>query len=343
MNRSVSLRRGRREIKELVPQNINFVVKSNCLIEAQYKLSLLEIRLVLYFIGFIHPDDEKLKVYRVNIKKLAKDCGLSEAYTLIRKTTENLVSRLIKITEKDSITTVAWLSRVRYYPQKGYMDIYFDYKLKPYLVGLEKNFTHFKLESTLRLRSAYAVRIYLLLKERAGLRKRIFYLDDLLTMLEVPESLKLYGSFKQCVLIPAMTSINKETDIVCSFSEIKIGRRVQKIEFKITKKDPFKNMKPSGVLPKNVEVKDSVNLDAKENDYVKRMMVRIYNDEFEYGIRIKHNDAHKRNIIIQAVNNKGVTWLEDEWFEDVNDRNLKKEAVNFYFNTILKCCNKKEN
>lgn len=63
-----------------MPQSVSvkenqFIVKSNALIEARYRLTLQEARIILWLLIQIHPDDEDFKEHKMNIKDFANMCS----------------------------------------------------------------------------------------------------------------------------------------------------------------------------------------------------------------------------------------------------------------------------
>ena len=63
-----------------------------------------------------------------------------------------------------------WVSSADYMPGEGYVELCFDPKLKPYLLGLKEFLPEYSLENVLSLRKAYAVRIYEMLKQYENIR-----------------------------------------------------------------------------------------------------------------------------------------------------------------------------
>lgn len=214
----------------------HLVTKSNKLIEANYKLGVVEQKIILCLASNINPSDSDFQTYKFAIKEFHKLLGLkgTPKYTELRQITKDLMQKVFEIRIDKKVIQVSWLSYVAYNETEGTIDIRFDPFLRPYLLELKREFTSYKLENIVKLNSSYAIRIYELLKQYEKLQERTFLLADLRKMLGVEDIYPAYGNFKQRVLLPAQKELQKKTDITFKIEEIKIGRRVDKIKFTIT-------------------------------------------------------------------------------------------------------------
>ena len=86
----------------------NFVVKSNALIEARYRLSLQESHVILWLLTKIRPDDEDFKQHKLDIADFAEMVGLNVKgqYVELQKITETLMRRILKIEKPESDETL---------------------------------------------------------------------------------------------------------------------------------------------------------------------------------------------------------------------------------------------
>ncbi|MBY0123299.1 replication initiation protein [Bacillus sp. S/N-304-OC-R1] len=221
------------ELVETRPSNL--VTKSNMLIEANYKLGVVEQKIILCLASNIQPTDSDFKTYTLPIKEFTKLLGLkgTPKYTELRQTTRELMQKVFEVRINKKVIQVAWLSYVAYNETEGTIDIRFDPFLRPYLLELKKEFTSYKLENVVKLKSSYAIRIYELLKQYEKLQERTFPLHTLRKMLGAEDIYPAYGNFKQRVLVPAQKELKKKTDISFEIEEIKDGRRVSKVKFMI--------------------------------------------------------------------------------------------------------------
>jgi hypothetical protein len=221
-------------LTELIDVNQNkFVTKSNKLIEANYKLGVVEQKVILCLASNIQPTDSDFKTYTLPIKEFTNLLGLKgkPKYTELRKITKDLMQKVFEIRINKKVIQVAWLSYVAYNESEGTIDIRFDPFLRPYLLELKREFTSYKLENVVQLKSSYAIRIYELLKQYEKLQERTFFLHELRALLGVKDIYPAYGNFKQRVLLPAQKELRKKTDISFELEEIKNGHRVEKINF----------------------------------------------------------------------------------------------------------------
>ncbi len=224
---------------KLLPSSL-IVTQSNQLMEARYNLSLGEQRLILSMIAKIQPDDEDFKPYRISIGEFADFLGIARgsAYHECKKITKSLLGRVLEIQEPGRLLQTGWVSSADYIDGTGMVNLSFDPLLKPYLLQLKGNFTSCKLEILLSFKSQYTMRIYMLLKQYERLKEREIELGELRQMLGLRNTqYEYYNDFKRTILEPSRKELKAKTDLYFEFDEIKYGRRVGAIRFRIfTKK-----------------------------------------------------------------------------------------------------------
>ncbi len=216
------------------------VTQSNHLVEARYNLSLGEQRLILAMIAKIQPDDEDFKPYHISIAELADFLGVAKgsAYSECKKITKSLLGRVLEITETGRLLQTHWVSSADYIDGTGVVNLSFDPLLKPYLLQLQGNFTSCKFEMLLSFKSQYTIRLYTLLKQYERLKEREIELELLRDMLGLSKTLYTeYKNFKQCILMPVKNELAQKADFYFEFDEIKYGRRVGAIRFRIFSKN----------------------------------------------------------------------------------------------------------
>ena len=252
----------------------HIVTQKNELVEAHHidPLSVNEQKVVLTMISMIEPADDDFKTYLLSVKDFAEMVGLKgeSTYSEIKKISKTLVSKVIEIPigKKDWLVAT-WASSVRYRSSEGTVEFSFDSKLKPYLLQLKNQFTSYKLTNILSLKSTYSIRLYELMKKWQHLGRWECSIEELRGILgaKLVKSYLVYGNFKNRVLLPALVELNDKTDVQISFSEIKKGRKVERIEFTIRQApekeiklpEPKKKLEQPKKTPENEEVRIRLN------------------------------------------------------------------------------------
>lgn len=216
-------------------KNTSLVVKSNDLVEASYKLTLVELRIVFALISTVRPDDVNFKKIKFKVADFAKLIGVKNKniYAQIREYTTGLMSKPFFIGEN---LQVNWLASAEYMPNEGAIELEFSEKLKPFLLQLKEKFTSFKLLDILSLKSAHSMRIYELLKQYEKIGYRQFTIEKLKSTMGLSDEYPIYYDFKKRVILVAIKEINEHTDLLIDYEEIKESKKVTKIKFLISSK-----------------------------------------------------------------------------------------------------------
>jgi len=216
----------------------DLVVQHNKIIEGKYNMTTTEIKIIAKLTSLIKKDDDDFKEHTFVSKNLLNELNLgSENYTALEESINKLISRRIEIEQdnkkKKLVTT--FLSSCIYdnTGDESKIILRYDPNLKPYFIQLGKHFTKYYLENILELNSFYAIRIYELCKQYETIKERTIEIKDLKEILDINDKYKKYNDFKKKVLEISEREINEKTDINISFEEIKTGRKVTSIKFKI--------------------------------------------------------------------------------------------------------------
>ena len=228
-----------------------YVVKSNSLVEARYRLSLQESQIILWLLTQIRPDDEDFKPHILEIAELSKLTGvrIDGKYDELRKITKRLIQRALEIYEPDlqEYIQITWLNSAHYKIKKGTVSLAFSPLLKPYLLQLKSHFTKIDIVDTLKLKSIHAIRVFELLLQYGSIGNRIIKLEELRGYCGIREhEYKDYFDMKRKVINRAKTEINAKTDYEIDYVEIKESRKVVAIEWTIKKK----RIQPEGTAEK---------------------------------------------------------------------------------------------
>ncbi|MFI3136237.1 MAG: replication initiation protein [Methylococcaceae bacterium] len=215
------------------------VTQANELVESRYNLTLGEQRLIFTMIARIQPEDEDFKPYRISLNELAEFLGINKnhIYADCKKITKKLLEKVVEIQEPGRLLQTHWVSSADYIDGTGVVNLTFDPLLKPYLLQLKGNFTSSKLEMLLSFKSQYTMRMYSLLKQYERLNGREVDLDKLRDILGLKnDQYTLYSNFKKDILESTQKELKVKADLTFEFDEIKFGRKVGAIRFRIISK-----------------------------------------------------------------------------------------------------------
>ncbi len=222
-------------MSEASDRQVMLIRKGNDLINARHELTVNENRLILLTLTKILPSDEDFKPYRIKIADFVDYTGTNNKamYDRARQITKSLMGKVLEIPQDNGHLQVTFISRARYERGKGYVELSFDPILKPYLLQLKERYTQYDVRNILPLQSFYSQRIYELLKQYSRIGERKMAVGELREILRLSIAYDHYGSFKKRVILQAQRELDKNTDLSFEFTEIKTGRKVTHLHFKI--------------------------------------------------------------------------------------------------------------
>ena len=215
------------------------VVKSNQVIEASYRLSVVEQRVVLLAIAKIPKmcevsDDE---IYTVSVQDL-QALGVHEktAYRDLKEAVNRLYERSISLDIDDKQIKMRWVQEIQFLDSQSIIGIRFSKPILPFISNLSREFTKYALSDIAGINSAYAIRIYELLVQYRQIGKREISVDSLRTMLELGKKYPLFADFKKRVIDTAVDQINEYSPLKVTYEQKKTGRKVTHILFSFKEK-----------------------------------------------------------------------------------------------------------
>jgi len=216
----------------------NYTRQQSVIINARYALTRAEIDIILVLLTAIHKEDKDFKDYKFTIKDLELKTGRQWNSKQLKDTVKSLFGKPLELPKEneEGWQIVGWFSYFDY-DGSGLITCRFDKALKPYLVDIQGRMILGDVRHLLPMKSSYSKRVYLLLKEYSKFGVRKFKVEELMEILKVPKSLKVYADFKRKVLLRAEQDINKFTDLKVSLDEKKVRRKVTEITFHIKKND----------------------------------------------------------------------------------------------------------
>ena len=236
--------------------NNHLVTKSNRFIEARYKLTLIQQKILLKYISLIQPNDEDFKEHEISVQEVAEMMGRKDTgclYNELKAMAESFLSNPMLIPyeegEGKGFNAYNWFSKFSYSPKEGKVVLRSDPDLKPLLLNISERFTRYRLEFVLKLRSTYSIRVYELCAQHKNLHGFTVGIDALKAQIGLESTeYKRFVDFRRRVLDVASQEINKQTDLFIEWEPIKTGRKFTKIKFTIKSK-PKAVAEPEALQP----------------------------------------------------------------------------------------------
>lgn len=218
------------------------VVKANSLIEASYRLTLDEMRLLALTIGTMNPKSEQ-QIFEFSVSEFVNqfpDVNADRAYTQIKSAIERISERWVKTEDEKHVTKFRWVSSQTYFKKEGRFKIALTNEIMPYLTQLKGQFTQYQLNHISGFSSVHAIRLYELFTQYKRLGERYISIEDLKKWLQLEDKYDRYNNLNQWVLLPALAEINEKSDLFVEYEPIKRGRKIIAVEFSITYEKPVK-------------------------------------------------------------------------------------------------------
>ena len=225
------------------------VVKSNRLIEASYRLSLNEQRIILYAICRCREEqkglfpDSPIVITAEAFAHQFPSIDKGHVYHQLKEAMDALYERSVTLYEtdedtgKEQVSKTRWISKASYVDGAGRIKVVFTSEVIKYITRLEKEFTSYQLEKVGQMTSAHAVRIYELLTQHRDIGSRTLNLKWLRETLQIEANeYKLTADFIKRIIEPSVEQINKHSDLTVSYKPVKTGRAITDFAFKIKEK-----------------------------------------------------------------------------------------------------------
>lgn len=230
------------------------VYKANALVEASYRLSLYEQRIILACISQVRRDEPLTdqKLYIISAQQISEMTGtrLGTAYQNLKAASERLFDRRVTLHEAPNgqgstrVKLTRWVQTVEYRNKEGAVALRFGTDMVPYLSQLTEQFTRYALADVVKMSSAHAIRLYELLVQWRGIGKREVTLEWLREALQLEDRYTNIRDLKRWVIKPAVEQINEHSPLWVKWDQLKTGRRVSHLVFTFGEKAQEGTKKP---------------------------------------------------------------------------------------------------
>lgn len=227
--------------------NMSIIVsKSNDLVKAHYKMTVVEHRLFNIAIAKIRSNkitkdnNIPITISASEYSEIYSDT-IDAGYKALRSATDTLFERQFTL-ERETTDNTKHIRTYRFIQMKGYIDgaakieLQFANDVLPFISELANRFTQIDLLHTVDLSSQYANRLYELLKEVQNYKEQKLYLDlnDLRSRFGIEDKYKTMSNLKDNVIDLAVKQINesKACDIYdLKYTNKKSGKTIIGFEF----------------------------------------------------------------------------------------------------------------
>ena len=220
------------------------VTQANQVVEASYKLTLAEKRLILLVLTKTdsHPDKPAVKaetLIEINADDVMEHMGLPQkkAYEMLKDAADRLYERTIFINYQSKKGTkninvkTRWVSAIYYLPTAGRLQLRLAEEVIPYLTQLAGEFVRYRINQVAGMSSVYAIRLYELLLQWIKEGKRDVDIEWLKDAFQIPDCYSRITDLKKRVIDPAVAQVNTHSDLQVSYTQRKRGREVVALIF----------------------------------------------------------------------------------------------------------------
>ena len=323
-----------------LPGNRKLIVKSNYLVNAEYNLSPIEMKIIYLMAMQVKKGDEDFKTYRMRIRDFQDIVGVdSDAlYVRMEEIVQRLMKRIVRVRhDNGDLDQFPFLARASHKNKKGIIELKFAPDLKPHLIDLKERFTSFYDYNVLSLKSTHSMRIYELLKQYEKIGYRVEKVDRIKQMLGIENKYRSYNYFKKRVIEQAQKDLAKHCDISFLFTEIKEGRKVNSIKFVIKrqKKIEFFNSRhwnpdeehqalAEQMISMGISEKDAASFVREYSKAELEEKIKYVREKLKEG-KVRNLGAYLKSLIVEEV--EVVSPTEKELEEKEIERKIKQEEL----------------
>lgn len=253
------------------------IYKSNALIEASYRLTPAEQRIMLCCISKVRRDQMLTDdvMYKVSVAEYSKLTGTdsNSVYKEIADAALRLKRREVWLHEhpngsgKHHRTLVTgWVQSIAYIKSEGYVELRFTKDMLPYLTQLTEQFTRYSLKDVAKMTSSHGIRLYELICQWNSVGRREVSIEWMRESFQLKGKYPVLKDFKRRVVEVAVIQVNEHSPLWVNWEQKKTGRRVTHLVFTFgsksnqeekstLKRDPLSSGSIYGIPNKIIEKK----------------------------------------------------------------------------------------
>lgn len=315
------------------------VVKDNELIEAGYRLSEVEQRLILLAIikarqQYFSIEEIKGSLIEIHAKDYIELFNVDESvgYRVLKQASISLFTKYwqFKKTSKKGNEQIAnrhFMSKLDYIDKEGTIIFEFHEDFIPMILELDKRFTTYDIEVIAKIDGRYAMRLFEMLMQYKNVGQLEISLDELRFRFALKnDEYARMDNFKRNVLDISVNEINKNTDLNVKYEQKKRGKNITGFIFKFKKIKEKEKIKATASISKE---RDDRTIDFVDNltdiereklnknradDYINNLSkTRVLSENEKIAI---HKSAQNQNWGLEA---------HKKQLEEQNQQNLAKQ------------------
>ena len=269
-----------KEGKDITKLDYNSLVRqSNEIVEANYKLTLAEQKIMLCLIANIDTSKDNFEVARINAKSLSDACGFNpkSGYHQLETAIKNLMKRIIVLKHRDGSGWYAshWVQTCDYIQGSddtlSYVQYELDPRLCPHFLQLRERFLKLHLNSLVSFSHVYSTRFYMIFKNHMKIGHVKCTFAEIIKLFELPKSYETsINNLKSKVIRRAIDEINEKSDMIVEYSYYKgDGRKHIGVNFSFHQK-PGSNEPPVSTQP--LKKSPFAGLDEEQENVLKQLV-----------------------------------------------------------------------
>lgn len=230
------------------------ITMSNALARAVHKMTLTEKRVVALAATKLFkgrkPERGESPVVKLTAAEFADvyDILPDVAYRQLKAAGKTLQRRYVTIFTpaykrngkriEDTEHNISWIGRASYQKGEGWIELAFWHEMAPHLMGLEKQYTKYRLEQTSSLRSMYSWKLLELLMRFQGTGVAEYSIEDFCTSMDASDKQRAdFGKIRTKIIEPAVADLTHKDGWQIEWKAIKAGRKVRAVRFEF-RRDP---------------------------------------------------------------------------------------------------------
>lgn len=301
------------------------VAKANSFIEASYKMTLDEMRVLSLTLGVFDPDSPKREFEFTVSEFVAQfpDVNPDIAYVQVQNAIRKISSRWMVLEDNERIKReVAFVTERTYFKKEGRFQIVFHEKLLPYIANIKRQYTAYELQNIGALSSTNAIRMYELMARFKDTGWRTIDVDDFKEKLQLGGKYPRFNSLNERVLTPCIDEINEKSDLFVEYETIKRGRKITALKFIIghKKQDNKKTKLGRPKYPQRPKVKTGSH---EEGIYYRQCVDIFKNWAKESDLKLSDLPDDELKLHYKHVRPLGDDWLYLPVKKELENRGIK--------------------